>query len=146
MTESIHTIVYASSARWHLTEIELEDILRRARSNNTNHGISGLLLYSDGNFLQVLEGKKETVEKLFHRIELDNRHVGVIRLMEITSQERNFDGWSMGYRKINGQELETAVPGFNEFLNCESACEELKGRINSSVWTLLKSFRKIVNV
>ncbi len=146
MTESIHTIVYASSARWHLSEIELENILKRARINNTASGISGLLLYSGGNFLQVLEGAKDVVEKLYDRIERDNRHTGVMRLMEITSQERNFDGWSMGYRKINEHELETAVPGFNKFLSCESACDELKGRINSSVWALLKSFRKIVNV
>ena len=144
--DSIYSIVYASSARWHLSDIELEDILRKSRLYNESHAISGLLLYADGNFLQVLEGDKQAVQKLYDRIEIDNRHCGVIRLMELSSEERNFEDWSMGYRQLSRLELDEAIPGFNGFLSNEATPKEFKDRINSSVWTLLTSFRKIVNV
>ena len=142
----IYRIVYASSARWHMEEIELQEILRKARRYNEQHGISGLLLYADGNFLQILEGGKQQVEHLYMKISADNRHNGIIRLISQTSDTRSFPDWSMGYHKISREELEQNVPGFNSIFKCESTSEEIRARVSSAVWTLLCSFRQIVNV
>ncbi len=141
----IFSIVYASSANKELEEDELQEILREARSNNESAGISGLLLYANGNFLQVLEGEQESVMDLVHRIERDNRHHGIIRLMEFTSNERSFPDWSMGYKQLSVSEMEGALPGYNNIFKSQAISDDIQERVKVSVWTLLKSFRKIVN-
>lgn len=141
----IFSIVYASSANHELEEAELQEILKQARLNNEKSGISGLLLYANGNFLQVLEGNKAAVLQLVQRIELDARHHGVIRLMEFTSKERSFPDWTMGYRQLSPNEMEGALPGYNNIFKSQAISNEIRERVKASVWTLLKSFRQIVN-
>ncbi|MDQ2842373.1 MAG: BLUF domain-containing protein, partial [Acidobacteriota bacterium] len=58
--DSILSTVYISSARLQ-REDEIVDILRVSRKNNEQAGLTGLLAYKDGNFLQILEGPKEKV-------------------------------------------------------------------------------------
>ena len=57
-------LVYASSALQPFTKPELQALLEQARQKNAKLGVTGMLLYKDGNFMQVLEGEKETVRKL----------------------------------------------------------------------------------
>ncbi len=142
----VYTLIYASSARWRLEEVELEHILKSARLNNEQAGITGLLLYAEGNFLQILEGQKEDVEILFDQIKKDRRHGGIIRLMALESSQRHFPDWSMGFQRLNLSELEHAVPGYNAFFYSPSQRQDLKDNVSSAVWKLLLSFRQIVNV
>lgn len=141
----VYTLIYASSAKWRLEEIELEHILSRARMNNEQAGITGMLLYAEGNFLQILEGQREDVEILFDQINKDKRHHGIIKLMTLESSLRHFPDWSMGFQRINLQDLEHAVPGYNAFFHSPAQRQEIKDRVSNNVWKLLLSYRQIVN-
>jgi len=51
-------LVYVSSATELFSDTQLENLLLRSRQNNSTLGITGMLLYKDGNFMQCLEGPK----------------------------------------------------------------------------------------
>ena len=65
--EQLVAAVYVSSATRHLSEDENIGILRSAREHNEKSGVTGMLLYRDGNFMQVLEGPAGVVDSLFFR-------------------------------------------------------------------------------
>lgn len=92
-------LVYVSSATHLFPEETLTEILQVSRRNNAAAGVTGLLLYSGGNILQVLEGEAAPVERLFHRIEADERHIGVHRLIGLQVERRQFPDWSMALRR-----------------------------------------------
>jgi hypothetical protein len=93
-------LVYFSSATKAFTKLELQKLLHEAREKNTKLGVTGMLLYKDGNFMQVLEGEQEVVTKLIGTIECDSRHKGVLVPVRGTSEERLFPDWSMGFRDL----------------------------------------------
>ena len=88
-------IVYASSTLQPFTKPELQALLEQARQKNAKLGLTGMLLYKDGNFMQVLEGEKEAVTKLAAIIERDPRHKRVLILLRGTSEERLFPNCTM---------------------------------------------------
>jgi hypothetical protein len=90
-------------------------LLHKARTSNAQLGVSGLLLFHTGAFLQVLEGSPEVVAALFAKIERDKRHDRVVLLQRRAVSERSFSGWGMGLMKTDSKAL-TAVPGLNDFL------------------------------
>jgi hypothetical protein len=88
-------LIYASDALTPPTYDELMAILRRAVDHNEERGISGLLCYSSGSFLQVLEGERSMVNHLYHAILHDRRHhhCEILLCEEIVA--RRFEDWSM---------------------------------------------------
>jgi hypothetical protein len=109
-------LVYASSASQLFTTPQLEALLDQARQSNTKLDVTGMLLYKDGNFMQVLEGEQEVVMKLAGHIEEDLRHKGVLVLLRGTSESRLFPDWSMGFRNLTDQNV-AKTPGYTEFMN-----------------------------
>lgn len=81
-------------------------ILEASVRNNKQRNITGMLLYADGNILQVLEGEKDTLLETYRAIQLDWRHRGVIVLMEKEIPARQFASWSMGYKQLGRADLE----------------------------------------
>ncbi|MDH7445129.1 BLUF domain-containing protein [Aquimarina sp. 2201CG14-23] len=81
------TISYVSTANASLTNSDMDELFEFVRINNNNLNITGILMYSDGNFFQVLEGEKDQVDSLFKKIQQDSRHHNVIKIFdrEITS-------------------------------------------------------------
>lgn len=75
-----------------------------------------MLLYADGNVMQVLEGEKDALYVLFKHIERDPRHHGIFILADDAIDSRNFETWSMGYRALSQSELK-AFPVAEQFLN-----------------------------
>jgi hypothetical protein len=110
------SLVYVSSAAREFSERDLVELLERSRAKNQRLGITGMLLYKDGNFIQALEGQAEAVDGLFTVIRRDPRHRDVIRLVRREIKEREFADWSMGFRNLSDPGLRS-VPGFAEFLN-----------------------------
>ena len=86
-------------------EAELAPILESAVRHNTADGITGMLLYSGGNFLQVLEGYDAQVRATYERICHDPRHSNVTVLTEEEVPERDFSNWCMGYRQLGAQDV-----------------------------------------
>src|ERR1035441_9756895 len=70
-------LIYSSEATPGLAAAELEEMLAESRIRNQVYGITGVLLFVEGAFLQILEGEKDDVLGLMERIERDPRHRGV---------------------------------------------------------------------
>lgn len=119
----MHQLIYFSSASYPYSKQDLLDILNVSRANNSRDGISGVLLYKDGNIMQVLEGDRELVEKCFERVSSDPRHKGLIVIDRNTTDEREFGDWSMGFRDLSDVDL-GSIPGYNPMLNKSMALED----------------------
>jgi hypothetical protein len=110
------SLVYASSAVRLFSEDDLVALLKHSREKNTRLKLSGMLLYKDGNFLQALEGPDDAVQQLFQTICADDRHRGVLRLLEEHIARPRFADWAMVYRNLNSPDLQ-ALPGYSTFMN-----------------------------
>lgn len=89
-------LMYESTATRAMTDAKLWKLLQQARSNNEARGITGLLLYASGHFLQVLEGPEPMVRRLFDTIQDDPRHTNIETLLATSTTERTFPDWKMG--------------------------------------------------
>jgi len=141
----LHYIIYISKAAKLLTEVELIDLLEESRAWNLNHGITGMLMYLEGNFskvfegrfIQVLEGSKDEVTAIFQQIKKDKRHREILLLKEAESNSRAFEDWAMGFRGMNLADYE-AIPGCFPLENLVSKNAEL---MDSNIpYHFLKSF------
>lgn len=75
-------ISYVSTAVRDLKQKEVDEILEETQIRNNKHGVNGLLIYSDGNFFEVLEGEKIRIKELFKIIGEDERHRNIILIFE----------------------------------------------------------------
>ena len=115
--------VYASTATKLFTKRQLRDLVLKAERNNVRLGVTGMLVYKDGKFMQVLEGNKDVVTKLAASIGADRRHKGVIVLLEGERDQRDFSDWSMGFRNL-GEASAAKIPGYSDFMNTPLTGEE----------------------
>ena len=99
-------------------------MLTEARARNLARGVSGILLYVEGSFFQVLEGEAAVVDPLFARIACDPRHSRVTMIMREPIARRAFDGWSMGFAELASAEL-GATLGMNDFFDSGSCLDML---------------------
>ena len=118
-------IVYSSTAANAFGRTELMDLLKGSVQRNARAGITGLLLYKDGAFMQALEGEEAAVIKLFSKISRDPRHHHVIPLMHEPVDHRHFPNSAMAFRDLETPELRS-LPGYSEFLNTPLDGELLK--------------------
>lgn len=100
-------LMYASRAVSAIDQEELLAILKTSKTNNPKAGITGALCLSGGIFMQVLEGGRSAVNKLYNRITTDTRHTEVVLLSYEEIAERRFAGWSMG--QVNMARLNPAL-------------------------------------
>ena len=100
-------LMYASRAVATVDQGELLAILKKSKANNPSMGITGVLCLSEGIFLQVLEGGRGAVNRLYNRIVADQRHTQVELLHYQEIGERRFAGWSMG--QVNMARLNRAL-------------------------------------
>ena len=100
-------LLYASRAAADVSADELAAILRKSKANNPANGITGALCFSGGIFLQLLEGGRTQVNRLYGRIVADPRHTDVELLSYEEIDERMFSGWSMG--QVNLSRVNTAL-------------------------------------
>ena len=107
-------IVYASAATEGFAPADLDAILLSARRRNAALGITGMLLFVDGSFLQVLEGTQDRIDELFETIRADSRHCRTVLLLREPIDERSFGDWTMGATTATLTELREAV-GTNSF-------------------------------
>ncbi|RYY03259.1 MAG: BLUF domain-containing protein [Gammaproteobacteria bacterium] len=113
-------MVYISSAILGLNDRQIANIVRTSQINNEQLGITGILLYNNGNFMQLIEGEEEKVEALYEKVRGDRRHTGVTLLLKEPITHKNFDNWVMGYRNIDNLkkiEPELLSPFLDEDLN-----------------------------
>jgi hypothetical protein len=99
----MHQIVYTSSAKQEFSAADLKKLLVAGRMRNKVVGVTGMLVFHDGAFLQALEGEKRAVNEIFARIQNDPRHGDLVVLHRGPGPEqRVFGEWSMGFADFNG--------------------------------------------
>ena len=85
----------------------IESILEASRAHNIHNGITGVLCYGGGIFLQAIEGGRSAVNTLYSHIVGDERHTDVVLLHYEEIRERRFGGWTMG--TVNLSKLNTSI-------------------------------------
>ena len=133
-------LVYASTAAKLFSSKELFEQLAQYREKNLRLGITGLLLYKQGSFMQVLEGEEKTVRGLFAIIRGDPRHHHILLLMALPVAERQFPNWSMGFKDL--AEVDAgSVPGYNPSPALPAANDELSWQASVAM-SLLATFKE----
>ncbi|WP_295539175.1 BLUF domain-containing protein [uncultured Thiohalocapsa sp.] len=100
----IFQLCYLSTASRDMQREDLVDLLTTSRHKNTALGITGLLLYSGDQFIQLLEGEESVVRALYAQIARDERHHDVALAFEEHVAERQCPDWSMGFQALPDSE------------------------------------------
>ena len=133
--------VYVSAAVTWFSTTELRAMLLKYQANNEAAGITGMLLYKDGNSMQALEGEEAAVRALYARIETDLRPRGMLTIDSGQAPSRQFEGWSMRYFDL-GADAALLPAGYHEFSDMplsEPAFTQSPGRCQ----TLLQLFSQL---
>lgn len=99
MPELIH-LIYSSAAVRPFSQDDLTQLLSKARFKNDKLSVTGMLLYAEGSFFQVLEGGPDVVDALFATIKNDDRHTKITLIIREPIAKRAFANWTMGYADI----------------------------------------------
>jgi hypothetical protein len=116
-------MIYVSSATRLLSSRDLTQILRASNSNNKRLNITGMLLFANGSFIQVLEGEEQAVRLLYEKIAKDPRHSHITLIDDSEIDHPVFSSWSMGYKNLD-MERPNALHGYTDFLDRRVPPEE----------------------
>jgi hypothetical protein len=133
-------LVYASAALPGFTAADLEDVLRVARERNARIGVTGMLLFENFSFLQVLEGDLDRLDALYHKIQADPRNTRHTLLLREPIDGRSFVDWTMGYTHVSVGEIQSAS-GVNDFFRDANAFSDLTSAKVTKVLELFRSGR-----
>lgn len=134
-----HTLIYTSVASQKMTDSDLKALLKTSRANNASLGITGMLLYLDPFFIQVLEGDEDVINQAFQTIKNDMRHHKVSIIYKKLISHRLFPDWTMGFNKINRESIEN-LEGYSDFLQKPSI--EFFSQSPNKVIELLNLFKR----
>lgn len=135
-------LLYGSTATVPFGKPELLELLNKSRTSNAALGVTGILLFKDDQFMQVLEGDEPVVTSLYQRIAQDPRHTKPMVFLRHPIQQRDFAEWSMAFKDLRDPDL-LNVPGYSEFLNISLADQSL-GKDSSKAKRLLAVFRTVM--
>ena len=99
-------LIYVSDRNETCTDQDVGRILVSCKKNNPKQGITGVLLYSETKFIQMIEGEGEVVTELYAKIKKDTRHSNAMMIAYGPIAERSFPSFHMGLRKIHGNEVD----------------------------------------
>lgn len=123
VNDPVYHLAYVSSEAEPFSQLDLVELLAVARSANAERDVTGLLLYREGCFFQVLEGNEFAVNKTFSEIERDPRHQDVRVLFKGESESREFAEWQMGFLNLDGVDADK-LRGFSDFLTRDAQPQE----------------------
>lgn len=101
------SIAYVSSAAVAFNETKLQNLVAQCQRINERLGVTGILVYSDGNFMQVIEGADLATDALYDLIRRDKRHHGVTTVHRQPIEAPEFQGWSMAYNILPPRPIRT---------------------------------------
>ncbi|WP_440876268.1 BLUF domain-containing protein [Thalassotalea sp. PLHSN55] len=132
-------LIYVSAATKIMDKDSLLELLEQARERNKAQQVTGMLLYANYSFLQVLEGDAKDVDEIYQAIVKDNRNAGntVVQRKEIN--KRSFANWSMAFKALSQAEIDK-LEGFSEFLMNKTDAEYLT-QSATGIAKLLNSFK-----
>lgn len=115
----MYELIYISTAVRGLALQELMALLKEARQCNKMIGVTGMLLYDNREFIQILEGRKSIVLYLYDKIAQDPRHCSARILHQAEIGERAFGDWSMAFKEVDQVDL-AEIQGFKRLDQRES--------------------------
>lgn len=137
-------LIYSSAATERMPKSKLYKILLAARSRNASLDVTGLLVFVNGVFLQILEGERDVVSTLMKKISTDPRHSNVKVFRETDVEQRTFPSWRMAYVTPSTKELATWA-GLRSTTTLEATLEMLQSdpsRVPGVVIRLLEAIRE----
>ena len=134
----LHQIIYVSSACTLMSERELKALMAQSGQFNAARQITGLLLYKDGNFMQLLEGDQAELNSLMERIKVDRRHFGLSVLVNEPAVSRLYPEWAMGFRSLSPDET-MELPGYSDFLTQPEKTPRPRDRCSKMLHTFRRS-------
>ena len=117
------SLTYLSTATIPYSPDDLSELLRLSRERNHAAGLTGMLLYAGGHFIQTLEGPAEDVDETFTRIRRNTRHRNLYVALREEVEARVFPDWSMGFESISVDDA-GELPGFNDYLDGSPVSKE----------------------
>ena len=131
-------IIYTSLAEYPYSDAELDELLELSAGFNARMNITGLLLYGEGKFMQVLEGEADIVDALIQRIKADPRHQNVNVLVRGPIRKRDFSEWAMGFHRTDRDSIGDMMH-FVDFFEEEFDPDTLSDHASLAL-SVLKSF------
>ena len=120
----LRRLIYTSQATKKLSKRNLLDLLHDSRSYNKIDNISGILMHSNGCFLQVIEGRRDVIEHLVGRLLKDSRHIKFKIIFDCSVISRLFPSWTMSCADFDNPEL-SLIPGIRTDLNNHKVIKDL---------------------
>lgn len=118
-------LIYTSSATNDMSEEQLFELLIQSRSRNKKQNVTGMLVYRNGAFLQVLEGEPKDVDEIYKAIMTDPRNSGHYLLDRGSIPERRFPNWTMGFKNLSQHQPEE-LDGYSDILEGGQLPEEIR--------------------
>ena len=119
---SYRQLLYHSRATRDMTDADLKELLEESRRLNKEHGVTGLLLYVSGLFMQCIEGGQAEIGQLAENIRRDDRNMEFTVLFDRSVAERAFPAWSMGFHAMSVEDLR-AEEGFRDIRHAEDLAQ-----------------------
>ena len=138
----IHLIYISSATSWP-SDNDLKTLLVQSRARNLKQNITGMLIYNNATYMQVLEGPAKDVHNIYNSILQDNRNTGNVILLEEEIIERDFSNWSMGFKNLESCSPEE-LPGFINVFNGKLD-KEIAVKNNAKAVDLLMNFAQPPN-
>ena len=136
----MRSITYVSSARTLFKRDELVSLLDQSRDANRMHGVTGMLLYKNGSFMQSIEGEHDIIGRLYQNICNDKRHHHVLTLLDETIPDREFAQWQMAF--VDGaNENVPPLEAYSDFMSMKQTRTDLRDD-GSLAKKLLLNFRE----
>ena len=119
MQVDLKRVIYVSE-KTDSSDASLAQIIVSSTKNNPETGVTGCLLSGSNSFLQLLEGPRQTIDRLYVMISADSRHKNVVMLTDEDIDERLFASWSMKLAPFDDLEWSDAEFGSGNFLGITS--------------------------
>lgn len=136
-------LLYSSTSNSPMSPDDLAGILKTCHENNGVRDITGMLLYKDGCFMQILEGEEEQIRKLFETIQQDPRHSGILEIASDPIRERSFSDWSMGF--IDMDQVIPDAPEFEEYFEKNFTLRTFSEDAESATM-FIRSFNRLASI
>jgi hypothetical protein len=99
--DQVYHLSYVSTGCDSLRYEDIKSILDSSVKNNRDDNVTGILVYCNKHFFQIIEGDKDAIQSIFNKILIDPRHDNVIKIQEGYTSQRQFQNWNMAFKSYN---------------------------------------------
>lgn len=130
----LKTICYISDSRINKSITDFNNLIEKAKINNAKNNITGILVYRNNNFLQVFEGSPETVDTIFDKIRMDQRHQNIFKIIDTSIDQRIFEDYNFGFTVVSDN---NALQNLSDYLDWLRHADNM---IANEIVTMVENF------